>query len=163
MVVTAMKSCLFAALSLILPTYAVAEVYRLGDIVISNPVSRETPKTAMAGAGYMSITNTGAVPDRLIAVKAAFPRVEIHDVTVENDIATMSSIAGVDILPGATVTLQPGQTHVMFMGLDGDALEAGEEIVATLVFAVAGEVEVAFDVQTVAAIREAFAPGHEHH
>ena len=147
-----------AAFALLLPAVAAAEGYRVGDLTITNPLSRETPSTAMAGAGYMTITNTGTTADRLVAVRADFPRVEIHDVKVENDVASMFRLDGVDIAPGETVTLQPGQTHVMFMGLNGDALEPGEQVSATLVFEDAGEVDILFDVQTTAAIMEAFGP-----
>lgn len=142
------------ALALLLPLTAQAHDYKVGDLMVDHPVARETPPNAMAGAGYMKITNMGDAADRLIAVNADYPRVEIHNVKVENDIATMFQIDGVEIAPGETVTLQPGQQHVMFMGLNGDAFEEGETIPATLIFENAGEVEIVFNVETADQIAE---------
>lgn len=148
-----MKRALAALL--LLPTLTFADEYKVGDLVVDHPVARETPTAARAGAGYLTITNTGDTADRLIAVEADFPRVEIHDVKVENDIASMFRLEdGVEIAPGASITLQPGQKHVMFMGLDGDPFEAGEEIAATLVFETAGSIDVVFQVQNAADLAE---------
>ena len=52
--------------------------------------------------------------------------------------------------PGATVTLAPQGTHVMFMGLDAPLVE-GERVPAVLVFEKAGEVAVEFAVEPRAA------------
>lgn len=148
-----------------IPGLAAAEDYKVGSLVISDPVARETPSTARTGAGYMTITNTGDTADRLIAVKADYPRVEIHDVKVEDDIASMFKIEGAEIAPGESITLQPGQKHVMFMGLDGNPFKVGDRIAATLVFEAAGDVDVVFDVATGEAIMEAFGTsshGHGH-
>lgn len=143
-----MRKTVLTALLLVLPAFGHAHEYKVGDIVIHHPVARETAQTAMAGAGYMTITNSGDTADRLIAVEAAFPRVEIHDVKVENDVASMFQVDGVELAPGETITLQPGQKHVMFMGLNGDPFEAGEEVPARLIFEQAGAVDVVFNVET---------------
>lgn len=149
-----MRFAAFALACLALPTLAFAEDYSVGDLTVAHPVARETPPSARAGAGYMKITNTGESADRLIAVEANYPRVEIHDVKVENDVASMFKIDGIEIAPGESITLQPGQKHVMFMGLDGDPFEAGEEIPATLVFENAGSVEIVFEVKSGDALAE---------
>ncbi len=74
----------------------------------------------------------------------------------------MFQIDGVEIAPGESITLQPGQKHVMFMGLNGDPFEAGEEIPATLVFENAGRVEIIFSVETAEELAESLgiAAGH---
>ena len=38
----------------------------VGSLKISAPWARATPKGASVGGGYMKITNTGTVPDRLV-------------------------------------------------------------------------------------------------
>ena len=124
-----------------------AHEFRLGDLTVGHPYAIETPATAKSGAGYLTITNAGDAPDRLLAVEAAVPRAEIH--TSETDAAgvtRMLPVDGVEIPPGGTVTLEPGGLHVMFMGL-GAPFEAGAKIDATLVFEKAGEVAVEFNVE----------------
>lgn len=143
-----MKHAIFAALTLALTAPAAsAYEYKVGDLTIDHPYSFETAATAMAGAGYVTITNTGTEADRLIAVEADFPRVMIHTTTMEDGVASMSHVDGVDLPAGETITLAPGGYHVMFMGLDGDPFEEGEAVQATLVFEKAGTLEVSFDVE----------------
>lgn len=144
---------------LIAPFSVTAHEYKIGGLVIDHPVAKTTPATAMSGAGYLSITNTGDAPDSLIAVEADFPRVMIHDTKVENDIASMFHIDAAEIAPGETVTFAPGGKHIMFMGLDGDPFEAGEVVEATLVFKNAGRIDVNFNVETLEQIVEALGKG----
>ncbi|MEL6571165.1 MAG: copper chaperone PCu(A)C [Pseudomonadota bacterium] len=160
-----MRISAFALALFAIPAASYADDYKLGDLVIERIVARETPKSAMTGAGYLKIMNMGVTADRLMAVEAAYPRVEIHDVKVENDIASMFRIEGVEIGPSESITLQPGQKHVMFMGLDGDPFEAGEEIPATLVFETAGSIEVVFEVKSADDLVEALGieGGHAGH
>lgn len=141
-----------------LPGMTHAHDYRIGDIVIDHPVALETPRTAMAGAGYMTLTNTGTEPDRLLAVRAEFPEVMIHTTEEADGVARMIHLNDVTIPAGETVTFEPGGMHVMFMGLGGSPLVAGETIPATLVFEIAGEIDVVFDIEA----RGAAAGGHDH-
>ncbi|SEP67156.1 hypothetical protein SAMN05428995_101459 [Loktanella sp. DSM 29012] len=138
----------------LLPGFAFGHDYRVGDLLIEHPFARSAPATAMASAGYMTILNTGAESDTLVAVEGPFPRVEIHNVVTGDDgIARMQEQeAGIEIAPGDTLALAPGGYHVMFMGLEGDALEVGEEVPATLVFERAGRVDVVFNVEDIDAM-----------
>jgi copper(I)-binding protein len=114
----------------------------------------------MSGAGYMTITNTGSEPDRLLALRADFPRVSLHGTQTDaQGVTRMVPVEGIAIAPGETVTLAPGGMHVMFMGLDGDPFEEGERIPATLVFERAGEIAVEFWVEP----RTGATIGHESH
>lgn len=149
-----MHRFLTAAALIAVPAFALAHDYKIADLVIDHPVAKTTPARAMAGAGYVTITNNGDATDTLIAVEADFPRVEIHDTKVENDIATMYQVEGIAIAPDDTVTFAPGGKHIMFMGLDGDPFEAGETIEATLVFENAGRLDVTFEVETIEQIME---------
>jgi copper(I)-binding protein len=144
-----------AALALaMIPTYALSNEYKVGDLVIDHPAAKATPTTAMTAAGYVTITNTGDATDTLIAVEADFDRVEIHDTKVENDIASMFRIEGAVIAPGDTLTFAPGGKHIMFMGLGGDPFEEGETVNGTLVFENAGRIDIVFDVETLEQIVE---------
>lgn len=128
-------------------TPLLAHEYRAGDLTIGHPFAYATPKGAMAGGGYMRITNAGTADDRLIGLRADFPRVMLHDTQEKDGIARMMHLETLDIPAGETVVFAPGGMHVMFMGLDGDPFEPGETIPATLVFETAGEVEVEFLVE----------------
>ena len=107
-----------------------------------------SPPTAMAGGGYMEITNTSEANDRLVAVEADFPRVEIHNHEFDSEgVARMVHLEdGIPIPAGETVILEPGGLHVMFMGLRDTPLVEGEKVEATSVFEKAGKVPVTFDI-----------------
>lgn len=126
-------------------TAAVAHDFKTGSIKVDHPY---TPATvAQNAAGYMSITNAGAEPDRLLAVETSFPQVTLHESIVTDGVASMVEFEnGVVIEPGATVAFGPGGKHVMFMGV-GDPLEDGDVIAATLVFEKAGKIDVEFYVE----------------
>jgi copper(I)-binding protein len=141
-----MKKLLTLAL-LALPSFAMAHDYAIGDLAIMHPVAYETTATAMSGAGYMTVTNNGDMADRIIRAEADFPRVMLHESTITDGVAAMTHLEGVEIPAGATITFEPGGRHVMFMGLDGDPFEVGEEINVKLVFENAGEIDVVFKVE----------------
>ncbi len=136
-----------ALVALLLPVAAAAGDYTVGELVVTDPIAFETAATAQSGAGYLSISNNGPSADRLIGIEASFPRVMVHDTVVENEVSKMVHLDGVEIAAGETVTFAPGGKHVMFMGLDGDPFEVGEEIATTLVFENAGRLEVVFNVE----------------
>ena len=68
-----------ATLALAFCAPAQAHDYKVGSLTIAHPWVRATPGGAKVGAGYLTITNTGDKPDRLVggAVSGA-ARVEIH-------------------------------------------------------------------------------------
>ncbi|WP_019954975.1 copper chaperone PCu(A)C [Yoonia vestfoldensis] len=128
-------------------------------LVIDHPYALETVATAMSGAGYLTITNTGSAADRLLAVRAEFPRVTLHATQTDaQGVTRMIQVEGIAIAPGETVRFAPGGMHVMFMGLDGDPFEEGERIPATLVFEHAGEIAFEFWVEP----RDDAITGHDH-
>ncbi|MEM8538140.1 MAG: copper chaperone PCu(A)C [Pseudomonadota bacterium] len=144
-----MLKTIFASAAVIMTTigFAAAHDYSAGKLKIVHPMAFETAKSAKAGAGYMAITNDSDKADRLVEVRAEFPRVEIHNIEEKDGIASMIHMEeGLDIPANKTTKLSPGGFHVMFMGLDG-GLELGTEFPATLVFENAGEVEVVFKVE----------------
>lgn len=141
------KKLAFAAAIAACSTQLWAHDFTVGDLEIGHPYAFETPVSAMAGAGYLTITNNGDAPDRLVEVRADFPRVEVHETVVTDGVGRMLPVEGIEILPGETVKLQPGGYHVMFMGLGGHQFVEGETFNGTLVFEQAGEVEVDFAIE----------------
>jgi len=124
-----------------------------GSLKISAAWARATPKAASVGGGYMTITNTGTQPDRLIGGSTPVSnKFEVHEMTMANGVMKMRPVAGgLEIKPGGTVTLAPGGYHVMFVGLK-EQLKEGEHFKATLEFAKAGKVDVDFVIEGMGAM-----------
>jgi periplasmic copper chaperone A len=120
-----------------------AHEYQLGALKIGHPWARATAPTAPAGGGFLSVTNTGTVPDRLVSAQsAAADAIQIHEMKMDGDVMRMREVSqGLEIAPGATVTLAPGGFHLMMMGLKGP-LKQGTKVPLTLVFEKAGKIDV---------------------
>lgn len=129
-----------------------ADDVTVGSLKISAPWVRATPKGAPVGGGYMTITNTGSAPDRLVGGSTdASSRFEIHEMSMDGGVMKMRPLdKELEIKPGKTVELKPGGYHLMFVGLN-KPFEAGQHIKATLEFEKAGKVAVDFTVQGVGA------------
>jgi periplasmic copper chaperone A len=125
---------------------------RIGQLTITAPWTRATPQGARVAGGYMTITNTGSEPDRLIGGTFQLAgRFEVHEMAVTGGVMTMRELAqGLDIPAGGKVELRPGGFHVMFMDLRGQVRE-GQPIKGTLVFQRAGTVEIEYRVAPIGA------------
>jgi copper(I)-binding protein len=79
-----------ASLVLLLIGVANAKDYKVGALEVDSPWSRAIPKGASVAAGYMTIKNTGATPDRLVSVSTPVAgKVEIHEMTMDNGVMKM--------------------------------------------------------------------------
>ena len=160
---TAARAAMVLAAVLLASSIAAAESYSVGSLQIGNPWARATPKGATVGAGYLTVTNNGKEPDRLVGGSAApASRFEVHTTVVEKDVARMRQIPALEIKPGETVELKPGGMHVMMMGLK-QPLKQGQKVKATLVFEKAGPLHVEFTVQGPGAPGGSKPDGHHHH
>lgn len=139
---------------------AMAADYTVGSIKVSAPWSRATPGGARVAGGFMTITNTGKEPDRLIGGTAAVSGVfEVHEMSMSDGIMKMRMLEkGLEIKPGETVTLKPGSFHVMFMDLK-QPLKANEPFKGTLVFEKAGTVEITYAVEAMGVTAPAHGAG----
>ena len=127
-------------------TSALPEETRIGQMVIENAWARASAGRAANGATYMTLRNTGASEDRLVAVSAEVARrAELHTHLMENNVMKMRPVKNVPVPAGGSVTLQPGGHHVMLMGLE-KRLVKGESFPLTLTFAKAGAVTVSVPV-----------------
>jgi hypothetical protein len=131
---------------------ASAHEFKLGDLKIGHPWSRATPSSAKVGGGYLTVTNNGSAPDKLLSATASVAdHVEIHEMAMTNNVMTMRKLdGGVGVLPGKTVTFAPGGYHLMLMGLK-NPLKEGDRVKATLTFEKAGTVDVVFNVEGIGA------------
>src|SRR5262245_65911829 len=119
--------------------------YQVGKIKIVAPWTRATPESSKVGGGFMTVTNTGSEPDRLIGgsteVAAAL---EIHEIHIVNGVAMMRQLnPGLSIKPGASVVLKPFSHHLMLLDLK-QPLKAGQTFKGLLVLAKAGSDEVEY-------------------
>jgi periplasmic copper chaperone A len=131
---------------------AEARDYTVGSIEISQPWSRATPATAPSAGGFLTLTNKGSAPDRLIAVQSPAARqVEVHEMKMDGAVMRMRELSdGLALPPGQTVELKPGGYHVMFIGLKAPFAK-DQRVPATLVFEKAGRVDVEFTVEALGA------------
>jgi periplasmic copper chaperone A len=136
----------------LIATPASAQNYKLGSLEIDQPWTRATPPTAKAGGGFLTITNKGTTPDRLVAARsAASDKVEIHEMKMDGSVMRMRELdKGLEIPAGATVTLKPGGYHIMFMELKAPFAKDAK-VPVTLVFEKAGSIDVPFTVQAMGA------------
>lgn len=121
---------------------AMASDYQLKALKIEQPFARATPPAAKAAGAFLTISNTGTQPDRLI--RAASPVagiVELHEMRMDGNVMKMREVPGIDIPAGAKVELKPGGYHVMLIELNGPLVD-GKEFPLTLVFEKSGKVEV---------------------
>lgn len=118
-----------------------------GDLVMKGAFIRATLPRAPTAAGYVTITNTGSSDDRLMAVSSPVAkRVVVHETTQKNGVMSMRSLPDGLVIPaGTTVSLAPGESHIMLMGLDAP-LSVGQTLDMTLRFEQAQDVIVRFDV-----------------
>jgi copper(I)-binding protein len=141
---------------------AAAADFSIGSIQIGNPWTRATPKGADIAGAYMTLSNKGTAPDRLIGGSSPVAgRFELHHMTVEDGVMKMRPVdGGLEVKPGATVELKPGSFHIMLMGLK-QPLEKGQKVKGTLVFEKAGTVEIEYAVEALGASSPA-PGGHGH-
>ncbi len=114
-----------------------------GDITIMDPYARASRPGAPTGAMFMSIQNTGAFADRLIAARSPIAAmVQIHTHIEDDGIMKMREVeAGITVPAGDTYTLSRGGDHVMLMGVTQDLVD-GETVPLTLDFEIAGEIAI---------------------
>jgi copper(I)-binding protein len=126
-----------------------AHEFKLGQIEIDHPWSREVPAGAKVAAGYLVLNNHGAEADRLLSVSSAIAgKTEIHEMSVNAEgVMTMRPVPdGIDIPGHGEVALKPGSFHIMFMDLKQEP-KAGVKFPGTLTFEKAGTVDVEFAVE----------------
>ena len=131
---------------------ASADDVKAGDLVITQAWSRATPGGASIGGAYLTIENTGTMPDRLVGGSADIAgKVEVHEMAMNNGVMKMRPVdKGLTIEPGKTVKLAPGGYHLMMFDLKSP-LKQGDKVPVTLEFEKAGKVQVSLDIQGVGA------------
>ena len=109
------------------------------QVTVTDPWVRGTVQGQMATGAFMKLQS--AKDARL--VEAASPVagvVEIHEMTLENNVMRMRAVKAVSLPAGRAVELKPGGYHVMLMDLK-QQMKEGEVVPVTLVVETAGRRE----------------------
>jgi len=128
---------LVAAVSLAAPALA-------DGIEVHDAYAIASRPDAPSGAAFMVIRNDGGPPDRLIAVRSGVAaRTELHThIQGADGMMQMVHVTEGWALPtDGEILLARGGNHVMLMGI-AEPFVDGEELALTLIFEVAGEVNV---------------------
>jgi hypothetical protein len=111
------------------------------NVEINNAWARATPGKAENGAAYLTIVSP--IADRLTAISTPEAKsAELHNMTMDGGVMKMRPLPnGIDLPAGQQVTLKPGGTHIMLMGLK-EPLKEGNAFPLTLTFEKAGTKQV---------------------
>ena len=114
---------------------------------VHEPWTRAMPPGTKIGAGYMTLRNTSATPDKLLrASSPAAEKVEMHITVKDGDVFRMREVNGYDIPARGSFELKPGVAHLMFINVKAPFKE-GEKIPLLLRFERAGEVKTELEVR----------------
>ena len=128
-----------------------AQGVKAGDLAIAQAGSRAAPRGAGLASRYVTIENTGAVPDRLIGGATDIAeKLQIQQSSMVGGGLTLNPVAGgVTISPGDKVVLAPHGIHLTLSNLKAQ-MKKGTAVPMTLEFEKAGKVTVSFDVLSAA-------------
>jgi periplasmic copper chaperone A len=133
------------ALRGLLPVMPIVALAQQDGVRIENAWSRVAMQGG-TGVVYLTITDNGP-PDRLMSIAAPVAtKAELHESFTEQGVAKMRGVATLPVVPGTPVTLAPGGTHIMLMGLK-QPLRAGDSFPVTLGFERSGQVTATVTVQ----------------
>jgi periplasmic copper chaperone A len=116
------------AVSLLTLCFALPAV---AQVKVDDPWVRATVPQQRATGAFMQLT--APTDARLVGAQSpAAAVVEIHEMTMDNDVMRMRAIESLDLPAGQTVELKPGGYHVMLIDLKAQAKE-GDTIPVTLI------------------------------
>ena len=121
---------------LLMTGLAVADHHEPHGLHIDGAFARASASPAVpTGAVYLTIRNHEDVASRLIGVETeASDRAELHTHMMHDGAMMMMEIeGGVEIPAGGEAIFEPGEDHIMLMGLAAPLTE-GESLMLTLIF-----------------------------
>jgi len=98
------------------------------ETAVTNAWVRASLGSGAVTAGYAVITNSGPLPDRLLAVSSPdAARVELHQSSSRGGVMTMSPVENLVIPAAGRIELKPGDYHLMILQLRRP-IKAGETL-----------------------------------
>ncbi|WP_434361456.1 copper chaperone PCu(A)C [Parasalinivibrio latis] len=135
------------ATTLIASSFAVAHDYKVGDISITQPWSKQVPPTSKVAAAFFDIENSAEQDDKLIAAESPIAGItELHEHTKVDGMMKMRRVEGINIPANSSEHLMPGDYHIMFFKLKR-LPSLGESFPLVLYFQNAGKVEISVKVE----------------
>ena len=131
-----MKSLMKPLLTILFSLVASAAFSGDATVVVHDAYARAASPSAMAGAAFFHIENTGDHAVVLIGAETpAAARTELHTHReISEGVMQMVEIeGGITLAPGETRILERGGDHVMLMGLT-NSLNDGDMLTLTLIF-----------------------------
>jgi copper(I)-binding protein len=134
----------------------------LAETTVKDAWVRATVPHQQSTGAFMTLTASS--DSKLVDVQSPVAKiVQVHQMTMNNDVMGMKQVHSVDLPAGKAVSLDPNGYHVMLMQLNGQIKE-GEQVPLTLVIEDAKgqkqNIEVKAPVRALNA--EAMHGGHEH-
>jgi copper(I)-binding protein len=157
-----MKKILLTAITAITATTASINVggiitahaaqFTKGALVIDSPIAMPTAPGQPHGAIFITeIRNSGKTADELIGARAAVSKsMEVHRMSMENNIMKMREIPSIPVPANGKVSMQRGNPqgyHLMLMNLN-NPLKEGDKFPVTLIFKQAGEQNITVEVKS---------------
>jgi copper(I)-binding protein len=106
---------------------------------------RATVPNQSASGAFMTVTADS--DSKLLSVASPVAKdVQIHEMTMKNDVMSMGPVKSVDLPAGKAVKFDPNGYHVMLMGLNGQ-LKEGDNVPLTLTVENAKGAKQAIEVQ----------------
>ncbi len=143
-----MKLISFFVGSLLLASSSFAHDFSVGAIKIGHPYARPTVPGQNNTVAYLTLENTGAQADKLLAVSSPEAKeVEIHTMMMDGDVMKMRDVDNLAIAAKTKVEMKPGMGyHLMVDGLK-QPLKVGSKITLQLQFEKAGKIDVSADIE----------------
>jgi copper(I)-binding protein len=120
-----------------------------GSMEIREPWARPSSSRLLEAAGFVTVTNNGSEPDRLLGASSpAAASVELHAIKVVGANVQMRPLAdGLLVHGGVTITLKPRGYHLLLQGLKIPP-RTGSRLPVTLAFEKAGSIDIELQVKS---------------
>ncbi|HUK07073.1 MAG TPA: copper chaperone PCu(A)C [Stellaceae bacterium] len=148
-----------AVTSLLALTMIASVSAQTSSIEVNHVWARATPAGAKTAAVYMTLTNKGSAPDRLMSVSTSVAdKADVHTTINDNGVMRMRPVTALDVKPGMPTVLKPGGYHIMLMDLKGP-LVAGQSFALSLTFEKAGTINATATVEKAGSMGPGDMPG----
>jgi copper(I)-binding protein len=129
-----------AALAALLLASCNAQTATAPSISVDNAWVRATLPGQTSSAAYFVIANAGGA-DALVSVTSPAGDASLHSSSMEGGVMRMRPLERLEVPASSTVSLSPGGTHLMLMGLKAP-LADGSSVPLELSFAKSGKKQV---------------------